>query len=75
MQCEWRLRTVMADRGMWHTTDLLRALENAGHTHRGVSVTQIYRLVTGTPERLSLPTLAALCDVLQCSPNDLLDVG
>ncbi len=33
---------------------------------------QIYRLVSGTPERLSLPILVALCDILSCTPNDLI---
>lgn len=32
-----------------------------------------HRLVTGTPERLSLPVLAALCDILDCAPGDLVD--
>ena len=30
---------------------------------------QVYRLVTRTPERLSLATLAALCDILGCQPG------
>ena len=33
------------------------------------------RLVVGTPERLSLPTLTALCDILSCTPNDLIEVA
>ncbi|MGQ4601385.1 helix-turn-helix domain-containing protein [Nocardia sp. R6R-6] len=33
---------------------------------------QIYRLVSGKPERLSLPILVALCDILSCTPNDLI---
>jgi hypothetical protein len=28
-------------------------------------------LVTGTPERLSLQVMAALCDILSCTPADL----
>jgi DNA-binding Xre family transcriptional regulator len=31
-------------------------------------------LVSGTPVRISLPLLAALCDVLACSPADLIRV-
>jgi DNA-binding Xre family transcriptional regulator len=27
----------------------------------------VHRLVTGIPERLSLPVLAALCDILECT--------
>ncbi|UOB15896.1 helix-turn-helix transcriptional regulator [Streptomyces sp. HP-A2021] len=36
---------------------------------RGInlSLSQVHRLVTGTPERLSLPVLAALCDISACS--------
>ena len=33
----------------------------------------VYRLVTGVPERLSLPVLAALCDILDCGPGDLIE--
>jgi Cro/C1-type HTH DNA-binding domain len=29
--------------------------------------------VTQTPERLSLVTLAALCDILGCQPGDLVE--
>ncbi|MEW1615217.1 MULTISPECIES: helix-turn-helix transcriptional regulator [unclassified Streptomyces] len=40
---------------------------------RGIelSASQIHRLVSGTPERLSLQVLAAFCDILACSPADL----
>jgi len=33
---------------------------------------QVWRLVTQTPERLSLPVLAALCDILEVSPAQLI---
>ncbi|WP_433183036.1 helix-turn-helix domain-containing protein [Actinoallomurus sp. CA-150999] len=41
---------------------------------RGItlSVSQVHRLVTGTPERLSLPVLAALCDIFDIGPGDLI---
>ena len=29
--------------------------------------------MTGMPERLSLATLAALCDILDCRPGDLIE--
>ena len=38
-----------------------------------LSAAQTYRLVTGTPERLSLRILMALCDILDCTPNDLIE--
>ncbi|MFB4307412.1 helix-turn-helix domain-containing protein [Actinomadura sp. GTD37] len=66
----WRLREVMADRGM-STTAALRPLLAA----RGVdlSPSQVYRLVVDKPERLNLRTLMALLDVLDCAMDDLIE--
>lgn len=66
----WHLRLRMAERGMFATTDLGPLL-----AERGVRLSreQVYRLVTGTPERLSLITLAALCDILGCTAADLVE--
>ena len=33
---------------------------------------QVWRLVTQTPERLSLPVLAALCDIFGVTPAQLI---
>jgi len=67
----WHLRQLMASRGMFATTDLVSPL-----AERGVSLSreQVYRLVVGTPERLNLATLAALCDILGVTPADLIEV-
>jgi len=67
----WHLRQLMAARGMFATTDLVPLL-----AERGVSLSreQVYRLVVGTPERLNLATLAALCDILGATPADLIEV-
>jgi len=32
---------------------------------------QVFRLVTQPPQQLSMDTLVALCDILDCTPNDL----
>jgi DNA-binding Xre family transcriptional regulator len=66
----WHLRELMATKGMFATTDLGPLL-----TERGVELSreQVYRLVVGTPERLNLHVLAALCDILTCSPADLIE--
>jgi DNA-binding Xre family transcriptional regulator len=66
----WHLRRLMAEHGMFATTDLGPLL-----AMRGVCLSreQVYRLVTRTPERLSLTTLAALCDILGCEPGDLVE--
>lgn len=66
----WHLRTVMAQRNLWKSTELLPLLRARGIT---LSESQVYRLVTGTPERIPARTLAALCDILDCSPNDLFE--
>ncbi|MEV8252379.1 helix-turn-helix transcriptional regulator [Rhodoglobus sp. NPDC076762] len=68
----WQLRQVMAVAGMFHTTDLIDPLREQG-VH--LSREQIYRLVTKTPERLNVEILAALCRILDCTPNDLIDVA
>ena len=63
----WHLRRLMAERGMFATTDLVPLL-----AERGVSLSreQVYRLVVRVPERLNLTALAALCDILDCSPAE-----
>ncbi|MGH3719817.1 MAG: helix-turn-helix domain-containing protein [Pseudonocardiaceae bacterium] len=65
----WRLREVMAAHGMFTITDLVPLLVDRGIT---LSVSQVHRLATGTPERLSLPVLAALCDIFACTPAELI---
>lgn len=66
----WNLRQLMAAHDLWKTTDLIPLL-----AERGVSLSpaQIYRLVGDKPDRLSMETLAALCDILSCTPSDLID--
>ena len=66
---QWRLRELMAARGLFNATDLEPLL-----AERGISLSsvQVWRLVTQTPERLSLPVLAALCDILDVTPTDLI---
>ena len=66
----WHLRRLMAERDMFATTDLRPLLAERGVV---LSREQVYRLVTGIPQRLSLTTLAALCDILACTPNELVE--
>lgn len=66
----WHLRRLMAEREIYATTGLQPLLAERGVT---LSKEQVWRLVTGTPERLSLATLAALCDILSCQPGDLIE--
>ncbi|MFJ1546381.1 helix-turn-helix domain-containing protein [Streptomyces sp. NPDC088246] len=57
----WRLRELMTARGMFTVAELMPHLTERGIT---LSSSQVHRLVSGTPERLSLPVLATLCDIL-----------
>jgi hypothetical protein len=66
---EWRLRRLMAEHGMFATTELVPLLAERGIE---LSASQVHRLVVGVPERLSLPVLAALCDIFQTDPAMLI---
>lgn len=66
----WHLRKVMAERGMFQTTDLIGPLAQRGIT---LSSSQVYRLVVERPERLSLKILMALLDILDCSMDELVE--
>jgi DNA-binding Xre family transcriptional regulator len=66
----WHLRQVMASREMFATTDLIKPLAQRGIR---LSSSQVYRLVTGRPERLSLKVLMALLDILDCTLEDLIE--
>jgi len=66
----WHLRQVMADRGMFATTDLIEPLSRRGIR---LSSSQVYRLVVERPERLSLKVLMALLDILDCSMGELIE--
>ncbi len=66
----WHLRKVMADRGLFSTTDLIAPLKERGIT---LSSSQVYRLVVERPERLSLKILMALLDILECTMDDLIE--
>lgn len=66
----WHLRKVMADRGMFATTDLIPLL---AERDIALSSSQVYRLVVERPERLSLKILMALLDILDCTMDDLIE--
>lgn len=67
----WRLRELMAAAGMFHTTDLVGPLQDVGIQ---LSREQVFRLVTKTPARLNVEVLAGLCQILSCTPNDLIQI-
>ena len=67
---DWKLRELMAMRGMFQTTDLIGKLAD-----RGIDLdrSQVYRLVTGRPKpvEMKIATMLALCDILECQITDL----
>lgn len=65
---QWRLREVMGANKMYATTELVPLLAERGIN---LSASQVHRLVTSTPERLSLPILAALCDIFGVDAAEL----
>jgi DNA-binding Xre family transcriptional regulator len=66
----WKLREVMATRGLFQTTHLRPRLAERGIR---LSDSQVYRLVTDKPERLNLKVLMALLDILGCRMDDLIE--
>ncbi len=66
----WHLRKIMNEHGMNATTELVPLLADRGVV---MTSTQVYRIVTGEPERLNMRLLAALCDILDVTPNDLIE--
>ncbi|MFC9964473.1 helix-turn-helix domain-containing protein [Nocardia ignorata] len=70
MGFDWRLRDLMADQHLFQTSDLVPLLAERGIV---LSREQVYRLVTQPPQRMSMDTLVALCDILTCTPNDLIE--
>jgi DNA-binding Xre family transcriptional regulator len=72
MGYRWHLRQKMAEHDMYQTSQLVPLL-----AERGIQLSreQVFRMVTQPPQRLSMDTLAALCDILSCTPNDLIEIA
>lgn len=68
----FRIRELMARAGMRNSRDLVQPLRDRGIT---LSESQIYRLVAQDPERIAFKVFAALCDVFEVTPNELLAVS
>lgn len=67
----WHLRRLMAERGLFNTTALRPLLAQRGVS---LSASQVYRLVTEKPERLSVTTLVTLVEILGCTLDDLIEI-
>ncbi len=71
LSMRWHLRQLMAAKGMFQTTDLMEPLHE-----RGIELSRqmVHRIVTKSPQRINTELLAALCDILDCTPADLLEL-
>jgi DNA-binding Xre family transcriptional regulator len=67
---EWNLRLRLAEKGIYKAAELAYLAEHGVR----LSDSQIWRLITGRPERLNLQVPAVLCELLECTPNDLITV-
>lgn len=65
----WRVRLRMAECGLRSTRALQRRLRQEGVE---ISEAQLGRTLNGLPANLNTRLLKALCDVLACTPGDLL---
>jgi putative transcriptional regulator len=66
---QWKLRIKAAERGIWKSTQMRRLLAQAGLE---ISAGKMSGLWTGTPTTIRLDDLDVICDVLDCTPADLL---
>lgn len=71
VETTWHLRRLMAERGMFKTTDLLPILAEYGVS---LSREQVFRLVTQKPERANINVIGAVCAAFGCTPADLIEV-
>ncbi|WP_354594132.1 helix-turn-helix transcriptional regulator [Frigoribacterium sp. PvP054] len=69
IEYQFRVRELMARAGMRNSRDLVEPLRDRGVT---LSESQIYRLVSQDPERISFQVLAALCDIFRVEAGELL---
>jgi hypothetical protein len=65
----WRLHTVMSERGIRTATELHRRLQ---HYEVDITIHQLTRIVAALPARLNTQVLAALMTELQCDASELL---
>ena len=66
---EWNIRVMMAKKKIHSVTELHRRLLQVGVD---ISSAQLTRIVSELPERMNMRLFAALLEVLDCEPNDLL---
>jgi DNA-binding Xre family transcriptional regulator len=68
---KWNLRLVAANRGIWKASDLQRMLADHGLV---ISSGKMSNLWSGDPITIRKDDLNVICVVLDCTPNDLLEI-
>lgn len=68
-QLTWRVRVVMAERGIRTVTALSRRLQEIGVT---ISVSQLGRLIDGKTQLWNQAVIEGLMTVLECEVGDIL---
>lgn len=66
---KWNLRMVAAQRDIWKASELQRMLADAGLV---ISAGKMSHLWSGRPLTVRLDDLDIICEVLDCTPADLL---
>jgi putative transcriptional regulator len=66
---KWNLRFAAAQRDIWKASHLQAMLADAGLV---ISAGKMSHLWSGTPVTVRLEDLQVICEVLSCTPNDLL---
>ncbi|MFE2578899.1 helix-turn-helix domain-containing protein [Streptomyces sp. NPDC059378] len=69
---KWKLRMAAAQREVWTGAQLRRLLAEKASLE--LSSASVSALFTKEPSQVKMSTLAALCTVLECTPNDLIEV-
>jgi DNA-binding Xre family transcriptional regulator len=65
---EWRLRELLAGKGLFSAVQLQQALADRGVT---LGASQAHELLTRAPKQPRMMVLLALCEVLECTLADL----
>jgi DNA-binding Xre family transcriptional regulator len=65
----WNLRLKAAEQGIWKSTEMRRRLAEAGLE---ISAGKMSALWTTTPTTVRLDDLDIICEVLSCTPSELL---
>ncbi|WAH35195.1 helix-turn-helix domain-containing protein [Alicyclobacillus dauci] len=68
---KWKLREVMASKGVWTGQELLDRLEQRAGII--ISHTAVMQLIKQEPKAIRFQTLEAICVALDCTPMDLIE--